>query len=158
MLSQLKMIKLRRQRGFSLLEVLISVVILSIGLLGIAGLQLNGLRFAHNANLLYIASQQANDMADRMRANRAGVMARAYDNLDSGGTVPSCISTGCSASQMATADAAEWGSSLSQALPSGSGKVRGGGADSTFVITISWNEMRAGDDSIAVSYELNVRI
>ena len=50
------------QSGVSLIEVLVAIVILSIGLLGIAGLQLTSFRFIHNANLTYQAALQANDM------------------------------------------------------------------------------------------------
>ena len=132
------------QRGFSLLEVLIAVVILSIGLLGVAGLQLAGLRFAHNANLRYIAALQANDIADRMRANRPGVIAGAYNNLNGTGSDPGCIDTGCSPTQMAATDAFEWNTANANLLPSGAGTVTGQGVDSVFTITINWTEMGPG--------------
>lgn len=159
MLLPLTASKPHPQRGFSLLEVLISVVVLSVGLLGIAGLQVTGLRFAHAANLHYTASSQANDMADRMRANRVGVAAGAYNSISTiSATNPGCISTGCTPAQIASVDVAEWGASLSTLLPSGTGSVTGTGAGSVFTITVSWSEMSANGVSVTQSYILNVRV
>lgn len=59
----------RQQGGFSLIEVLISVLILAIGLLGAAAIQLNALKFTDSSTLLSQASFIAYDMMDRIRAN-----------------------------------------------------------------------------------------
>lgn len=138
-----------KQHGFSLLEVLIAVVVLSIGLLGIAGLQLTGLRFAHNANLRYLAALQANDMADRMRANRSGVISGAYNNISGTGSNPNCVDTGCSPGQMAATDAFQWNTANSNLLPNGSGTVVGAGINSVFTITVNWAEM--GPNNVPVA-------
>ena len=61
------------QRGFTLLEVLIAIVIFSIGLMGIAGLQASGMRYTQDSQLRTIAIAQAETMADRMRADPVGV-------------------------------------------------------------------------------------
>ena len=63
--------RLCEQSGFSLLEVLVTLVILSLGILGAAGLQRAALQNGHSALLRAQAAQYAYDMADRMRANRA---------------------------------------------------------------------------------------
>lgn len=63
----------RAQTGFSLIEILISLVIISIGMLGLGGLQLSSLRGANNAHFRTVASLSATDLIDRMRANRLGV-------------------------------------------------------------------------------------
>ncbi len=136
--------KIRRSAGFSLLEVLIAVVVLSIGLLGIAGLQLTGMRFAHNSNLRYLAALQATDMADRMRANRAGIIAGNYNNISGIGSDPNCIETGCSPAQMAATDAFQWNTVNGGSLPTGVGTVVGAGLNSVFTITVSWTEMGPG--------------
>jgi len=79
----------KKSHGFSLLEVLISVVILSIGLLGMAGIQLKGLSSNNSANIRTQATLLANDLAERMHANPLGARnptgAAAntnYDNMD----------------------------------------------------------------------------
>ncbi len=60
----------RGNEGFTLLEILVAVLVLSIGLLGIAGLQVTGLRFNHSAYARTQATLLAYELADRMRANR----------------------------------------------------------------------------------------
>ena len=69
------MSSMTKSRGFTLLEILIAVGVLSIGLLGIAGLQALGQRSNHSAYLRSQATALAYDMIDRMRANKAGVQA-----------------------------------------------------------------------------------
>ena len=62
--------EIMKNKGFTLLEVLITVVILAIGLLGLAGLQVNGMKNNLSAEQRGLASQLAYDMADRIRGNR----------------------------------------------------------------------------------------
>lgn len=146
-------------RGFSLLEVLIALVVLSIGLLGVAGLQIGGLRYVHNANLRYQASLQANDMIDRMRANRAGVAAGAYNNISGTPLDPGCISTGCSPATMAVTDAFQWNTDNAALLPGGAGTVVGNGINNVFTITITWNERGGqGEASQARTFVVNALI
>src|SRR5882762_5337274 len=57
------------QRGLSMIEVLVAVVIISLGLLGMAGLQASGMRTSQSAFYRAQAAQFTNDMAERMRAN-----------------------------------------------------------------------------------------
>lgn len=134
----------QRIYGFSLLEVLIAVVVLSIGLLGIAGLQLTGVRFAHSANLRYLAALQATDMADRMRANRPGVASGHYNNLSGIGFDPHCIEVGCTPAQMAMTDAFQWNTKNAASLPAGVGTVVSTGLNPVYTITVSWEEVGLG--------------
>lgn len=114
---------MNKDRGFSLIEVLITVIILAVGLLGIAGLQAMGLRFNQSALLRTQATQLAYDMADRMRTNAQGFSAGNYD-LPASTAVADCESTtGCTPAQMATNDMFEWSSVLSNTLPAGVGVV-----------------------------------
>lgn len=69
-----------RQLGFSLMEVMVSVVILSIGLLGLGGLQMTSLKGSNNAHFRTIASLAATDLADRMRVNPIAIAAGQYDS------------------------------------------------------------------------------
>lgn len=61
----------KRQRGFSMLEVLITIVIMAFGLLGISGLMVKGIDNSTGADLSSRATQAANQMIDALRANRA---------------------------------------------------------------------------------------
>ena len=106
-----------------MLEILISIMILSIGLLGLASLQAFSLRNAGNANFRGNATQQAYDLADRMRANKAALDTGSYNNQQ-GVLVASCFqSAGCSTLQMAQTDVFVWNQNNARLLPGGSGFV-----------------------------------
>lgn len=133
------------QRGFTLIEILIALVVLSIGLLGLAGLQANSLKNNNSAYQRTQASLLANEMLDRIRANRQGLDANAYDSIDSTSTSdPGCITSGCTPTQMAQYDADNWATRLANLLPAGRGRVSGAGADSVFTITVMWDDERTG--------------
>jgi type IV pilus assembly protein PilV len=109
-------------RGFTMVELLVTLVITSIGLLGLANIQLIGLRnnvFAYNRTQAIIL---ASDMSDRMRANSEAVIAGDYIKANSTeyGTCRSV--SGCSSSEMAKNDTYEW-LELVAKLPSGNGLV-----------------------------------
>ena len=69
-----------KQGGFSLLEVLISMVIIAVGLLGLSGLQIASLKGTTNAHARNVASLLVMDLSERMRANPLGVAGAFYDN------------------------------------------------------------------------------
>lgn len=128
------------QSGFTLLEVLVAIIVLSLGLLGLAGLQAATLRNNQIAYYRGIAVQQSYDMADRIRANQVGAKDGAYDGLD--GSIPAnpdCVSKVCTPAQLAVADHSIWNSNNANMLPGGVGTVAANG-DGTFSITLSWNE------------------
>lgn len=142
-----------KNRGFSLIEVMIALLVLSIGLLGIAGMQLTGLRENQNAQYRTQAIYLANDMADRMRANPSGVAAGNYNAIDSTGNVaydiePTCEAT-CNAAEIANIDAYEWISpnvptSIKNTLPLGEGLITSNLARGTFTITVMWDDDKQG--------------
>ncbi len=133
-----------RQAGFSLIEVLITMIVLSIGLLGIAGMQASGLRNNHAAYTKTQATNLAMDMAERIRANPQGqaeYIGFSSDNAPS--ESPDCISAGCTPAQLATHDKFEWSQPLNAdtkpVLPSGKGLVT---QDvDQFIVTILWREV-----------------
>src|SRR3569623_177648 len=136
-----------KQRGFTMIEVLVSVVVLSVGMLGVAGLQATGQRTNHSAYLRSQATALAYDMIDRMRANKTAITSRAYkaDNTATNNySKPGSITAGCSAANMAAYDKNEWEALLAARLPSGYGTVAGGGAGSTFTVTVLWDDDRNG--------------
>ena len=128
-------------KGFSLLEVMVTLLILSVGLLGLAGLQAQSLRFNHFAFMRGQASMLAYAMADRMRANRFAVVTDAgnyvgsYNETDTGGnyqapfnnsctqSTPGGTATNCTINQMAAHDRLQWDLDLTNALASGQGVV-----------------------------------
>ena len=123
MLSLKRKLVPTKQSGFTLLEVLIAVLVFSIGLLGVAAMILTSMRGTHTAQLRTQATLQSQWIADAMRGNADGVMAGNY-NVD---PVPTAGSTncdaGCTAAQTATRDLERWGAQLAQLLPSGTGGI-----------------------------------
>ncbi|HJO35633.1 MAG: type IV pilus modification protein PilV [Pseudomonadota bacterium] len=128
--------------GFSLIEVLVSVLVLSVALLGMASLQLFGLRFQQSAYLRSQASMAAYDILDRIRANPQGMAAGNYDTVDtdSAPADPNCKRSagGCTPAQRAQTDIAEWALVVTM-LPGGNGTVGRTGDD--FTVQIDWTDL-----------------
>lgn len=122
-----------KQAGFSLLEVLIAVVVFSIGLLGLASLQVMGMKLTSDSLNRTIATLLANDMIDRMRANVAATSlgtSSPYNNPSGSFTAnPACYgmtssggtssSAQCTSAQMAANDFADWYASISGSAATG---------------------------------------
>lgn len=102
------------QRGTTLVETLVALLVLSIGLLGVAALQVNALQTNHSANVRSQASVLAYDIADRMRANRNVALTGGY-NVAFGATP-----TGSNINQI---DLQAWKAALTNTLPSGDGRL-----------------------------------
>lgn len=131
----------RNRRGFTLIEVLVALLILSIGLLGLAALQGRGLRDNHSALLRSQAVNQAEDILDRMRANRAAAVNGDYDiNLGDGAAAPTY--TG-----LVLIDLQEWKAMLTASLPTGDGSIAMDGNVCTVIV--QWGEAE-GDQTVTV--------
>lgn len=102
----------RKQQGVGLLEVLIALLVLSIGIMGLAALQTTGLRLNTQSYQRTQALMAIQDVVDRIRANPTGQMALAYDNVafDPIPSAPDCGdgTTVCSAQQIADYDIRQW--------------------------------------------------
>lgn len=132
------------QKGFSMLEVLVTILVLSLGLMGMAALVTTGMRSNNVAQFRSIATQQTLDIADRMRANLAGVRAGSYDDLAA--EIPAsnnCSAINCTAAQMAAYDHAQWNTANANSLPGGQGTVVGNLVNG-FTITLMWTEKEMG--------------
>ena len=158
---------LQKCKGVSLIEVLITMVIMSIGLLGVAGMQTLGLRNNASANVRSQATMLAYDMADRVRANPGGISAYQFTSAgglpDPDAVVDACLDAGgCTNAQMASHDTSEWLQLIAQSLPAGIGTIcddpepnaedgdpsdfqcAGDGTGATRTIKIWWDEDRTG--------------
>jgi len=115
--------------GFTLIEVLIALVVLSLGILGVAGLQVKAQQFNRSAYLNTQATIIAHDMMERMRANPAALTASTPSyHLPNADKHDTCYTlAGCSAQEMAENDMYEWAGSTSDGvlstLPGGSAVV-----------------------------------
>lgn len=149
--------KNKTQHGFTLLEAMIALVIFSIGLLGLAGMQSIGVRNNQTGYLRTIAMQQAYNMADSMRANMVGVRAGNYDSLAVGAaSSQDCVKSTCTTAQLAQSDFFEWDQILSNELPSGRGSVSGSGATSLFTVTVFYDEAGTGVTGTGCSGDFTV--
>ena len=136
-----------RSRGFTLLEVLVAMVVLSIGLLGLSGLQTSSLRNNHSAFLRSQATVTINAIIDRMRANRDSAAAGDYDIVYGATPSASACASGCSATDVANKDLGHWRSYVER-LPGGQGEVQvialtiGGVTYDTAEVKVSWLDQR----------------
>lgn len=123
-----------RQKGFTLLEVLVAMLILSIGLLGLAGLMASSLRNNHSAYYRSQATWLAYDVIDRMRTNRPNAAAYVVG-----------IGAASGAVGMAGTDITDWKAMIANTLPEGDGSVAvvAAGEARTVTVDIQWNDARA---------------
>jgi len=149
---------LKRNSGTTLIEILISLLILSVGMLGMLELQIVSLRSNHGTWLRTQATMFGMDIGERMRANFQGVEAGSYDQ-SSGALIATCLmGVGCTPAQMAAHDVFEWRTQLAEVLPMGSGIVcldatgydgtseltACDGAGSLYAIKVWWDDNRDG--------------
>lgn len=148
---------MKTNSGFTLIEVLIAMLVLAVGLLGLAGLQATNLKNNQSAYNRSQATQLAYDLADRMRTNIAG-KARYTAILPSSATAKAnCLTTtGCTPADMAENDLFEWNSAVSNNLPSGIGALAVTG--NMFTIRITWDEDRDGDDSNNPNFQTSFQL
>lgn len=141
------------QQGIALLEVLLVATLLGIALLGLASMQTSSLHFNRGAYLHSQAVLLAQDILERMRANRPGVTAGHYDEINVAAnslpSPPNCPGDECSPEQLTAKDINAWGVSLYQTLPEGAGTVRHFADPDRFEVTVRWRERTAlaGDTS-----------
>jgi type IV pilus assembly protein PilV len=133
--------------GFTLLEVLIAVLVLSVGLLGLAGLQATGIKTNHSAYMRSQAVAYGYDIIDRMRANRLSALSGSY-NIAIGAGAPA-------GSSIAQTDLREWKNLVAAHLPVGdaSANINGG----TVTVVVQWDDSRAEGsttETITVQTEL----
>lgn len=123
-----------QQRGATLIEVLVAVLLLSFGIVGLAGLQMNGTKFNHGSYLRSQGTALAYDMADRIRANIDACLPGfpcGYDTALAatfdGNAAQACgLPQGVQATpqDMAAVDINQWKNCLENTLPGGRGLVR----------------------------------
>jgi len=149
-----------RTRGFTLMEVLVALVIISIGLIGIAAMQASAIASTHSSQSESLVSIEARSLADAMQANpnywRGGnfpteaFSVSAPASGSSLGTVTdatlesqttNCATTACSISQLAGYDVRTWGAQLNSVVPGATAGIFCQAAKPTTCnITVSWSQ------------------
>lgn len=142
-------------KGTSLIEVMVTVVILAVSLIGIAGLQIFGVRYNHSAYLRSQSTILAYDILDRMRANRTlAATTNAYllnfgDFVPGAGTDCSDSTQTCTPLQIAQYDMAQWTNAVTGVMPDGEAQIQVQDLPDRRVYTISlkWRDRRDTNDN-----------
>ena len=137
-----------RARGFSLLEVLITMAVSALALLGAAVLTLHAMKFNQSGRYRTQAVVLSGDIAERIEANKDGALAGSYE-VAAGVAVAAltdCAASACSTSDLAIYDLAQWVTAVGQLLPGGSAQITQSVATNptTYQIVVSWVDRRDG--------------
>jgi len=150
-----------RIAGISMVEALVALVVISVGMLGIAGLYVSSLQAGRSANLrIQAVTTMASDISDRIRANKSGLVN--YNKAATGTGVPHACTTptACTPVFVAENDLYVWTNAVTAALPAGAtGAVtfldNPGTQPDSYQITVTWREAGTTTDS---SYVLLVQL
>ena len=146
-----------RSRGITLVEVLVSIIVLSLGMLGLAGLQAATTKYRLNTWARTSVASLFSDMSDRIRANPTQAGANYNAGTDEGLAVATyaytadwasqaddpedpdqnCAEASCTAEQLAAYDIAIWRQRARQTLPQGSVQIQGSRATG-YTVTLMW--------------------
>ncbi len=147
--------RLPYQQGASLIEVLVSILVIAFGVLAMAAVQSNTMKYHKTSEFRATANLLASDLADRMRANQAGAIANGYrwattdyntpptspPKSSTFGTVKSGALTPCSANALATNDRADWQTRLQLSLPQASGLISAyDTTTNTIELWVAWSD------------------
>jgi type IV pilus assembly protein PilV len=130
------LVRKNTQRGVTLVEAMIALLVISVGLLGIASLQITAMSQNTSSLNHSQATWYAYNMSDRIRANFSAYLG--YNNIDTAGAYSGdCMASACSTAQMITADAADW-ETMVESLPGGRGTVSL--QNNLLVVTVMWDD------------------
>lgn len=136
---------MNKERGLSLIEVLVTLLITSVGLIGLAAMQARSLQFNHGAYLRSQANILAYDMADRMRLNKDDARANLY-NIAISASAPAVTDN-------VSRDQSQWLALIAATLPAGDGSVSC--VSNICTLTVQWREAgRDADDSFVYKTQL----
>jgi type IV pilus assembly protein PilV len=149
----------QKLKGVSLIEVLVSIVIASVGLLALAGVNASSIRYTKMSQYRGTATQLASDMAERMRANKAGLAA--YDiqtSFADQATLPNMVATecnstatACTAAQVAAYDLVTWRFTVRDQLPEGSIYIAYQNVQTAADVWVVWRDPAVADDDLSVA-------
>ncbi len=142
------------QTGFTLIEALVALIVLSVGMIGIAALYAQGLGASRTALYRTLAVNLAAEMADRIRANR--LAGAAYNAAGAPNTCAPGGGSACTPAELAAYDKLVWSALVAQELPHGIGTVVfAEGEPPTYTITVSWQDV-AGAAEYQVAPQISV--
>ena len=144
---------IQRSGGFTLIEILVAMLILAIGVLGIAALQYKGLQYNQDAYFRTQVNMLVYDIADRMRLNSS--KAAEYATNVSSYSVPPTKPTGCdeTAAVSRANDLLCWKQQLWYALPPGSTADISAAANGLYTVTLSWTDRENNTHNVAYTFQ-----
>lgn len=149
------------QRGVTLLESMIAIVLVALGVLGILGVQLRTLADTQTAVRRAQAIRLIEDLSERLKANPSALAPGVLARYEVGwgavtGSVPNCAS-GCTAGDMARADIAQWKQTVASTMPLGDAAVfatagtAGSNTRTQLGVMISWRENERQRDDLSAA-------
>jgi type IV pilus assembly protein PilV len=144
------------QTGFTLVEAMVSLVVLSVGMIGIAALYAQGLGAGRTAQYRTQAVNLVADMADRIRSNRRALAAYAGGAANNGCDPQTGGGIDCTPAQMAAHDLFVWNQLVQQQLPNGQWQIQfnPGALPPSYTIQIAWDEVGQG----RVQHQMQIQV
>jgi len=157
--------KLKTNQGFTLIEVMVALFILTVGMMGSTAMMLRSQQQAEETSIETIVAQRAWNIAELLRASISNVSQTSGENIifpvtiSPGGTAPTCISTGCSGSGMVDLTTFLIGMELETYLPTESptakiSQLAGDGINPVLQVDVSWNKLIADGSEATQTYTL----
>ena len=135
----------RKSAGFSLVEAMVSLIVISVGMIGIAALYGQGLSAGRTALSRTVAVNLAATMAENIRVNRLAQAAYAGAGADNNCDPAGGGGVDCTPAQMAAHDLFLWNADVAAQLPNGVGAVTfADGTPPNYTITVTWDEVGIG--------------
>jgi type IV pilus assembly protein PilV len=153
------MCALNRRSGFTLIETLVALLVVSVGLIGLAALQIRAVAAGAEAVHRSIAIGLSVSMAERIRANRTATVAYSAAAADAGCDAAVAAAPGdCSPPELAASDLFVWQREVVQTLPGGRGSITvdATGNPAQYTVSVQWREPAAADP-LAVSLTFRQR-
>ena len=159
---RLNVVAQARQRGITMVESLVALVVIAVGMLGIAGLYLSSMQASRSAKLRSHAVELASSIADRIRANRDAAVAYDTDTYGGEPATQKCDTKVCTPARLAQDDLARWIEDIRATLPGADAVTgivtvtdRNRPESDNYVIVVNWREANSDIDySYTVSMNL----
>ncbi|WNC67628.1 type IV pilus modification protein PilV [Thalassotalea nanhaiensis] len=132
--------------GFSLMEVLITMIIISFGMLGLAKLQLNAMVEVQSASYSNKAASFALQMTEAIAANPTALTSYQLSSTQQVTSQISCLANNCTSPELAKHDVKLWQSNVSKSLPSGQAEIEVTSTQAK--VTVRWDQNRNGSTGL----------
>jgi len=159
--------KLKTNQGFTLIEVMVALFILTVGMMGSTAMMLRSQQQAEETSIETTVAQRAWNIAELLRASISNVSSTSGETIifpvtvSPGGTAPACISVppGCSGSGMVDLTTFLIGMELETFLPEESPEAKisqlaGDGINPVLKVDVSWNKLIADGSEATQTYTL----